>query len=96
MTTFTISPERLLIQAATAREAGYTQLAENFERAAELTQVPNEVMLRMYECLRPGRSTQAELAETADTLERDYAAHKTAAFVREALAVYIARGLLKP
>jgi len=37
---FQASAEALSEQARVARSAGYAQLAENFERAAELTAVP--------------------------------------------------------
>ncbi len=93
--TFQISPDTLRRQAAVAQGAGYTQLAENLRRAAELTAVPNETLLKMYELLRPGRSTQAELLAMADALERDYGAIETATFVREAAAVYAERSLFK-
>jgi len=92
---FQISPSTLRAQAGTAQHAGYTQLAENLRRAAELTAVPNDELLRMYELLRPGRSTHAELSAMADTLERDYNATQTAAFVREAVVVYLQRGLFR-
>jgi propanediol dehydratase small subunit len=93
--TFQIQPDTLRHQAEVAKDAGYTQLAENLRRAAELTAVPNETLLKMYELLRPGRSTQAELLAMAETLERDYNAVETAGFVREASAVYAERNLFK-
>ena len=92
---FQISPETLRHQADVARDAGFTQLAENFRRAAELTIVPNDELLKMYELLRPGRSTHAELTAMSDRLERDYNAVETAAFVREAAAEYLRRGLFR-
>ncbi len=92
---FQISPETLRAQATTAREAGFTQLAENFERAAELVAVPSAEVLRMYEVLRPGRSTHAELLAVADVLEQRYRAQATARFVREAAGVYLERGLFR-
>ena len=90
-----ISAETLRAQAAVAYEAGFTQLAENLTRAAELTAVPNDELLRMYEIMRPGRSTYEQLQEMATTLETRYAAVTTAAMVREAAAVYRQRNLLK-
>lgn len=92
---FQISPSTLRAQADTAKHAGYTQLAQNLRRAAELTAVPNDDLLKMYELLRPGRSTHAELLAMADTLEHDYNATQTAAFVREAAAVYVQRSLFR-
>jgi propanediol dehydratase small subunit len=90
-----ISASTLQHQAATAREAGFTQLGETLRRAAELTAVPNEELLKMYELLRPGRSTEEELLAMAERLEREFAAPETAAFVREAAAVYAERGLFR-
>lgn len=81
-------------QAAIALATGRTQLAENLMRAAELAAVPAETVLDAYTALRPRRSTAAELEALAERLERDFAAPRTAAFVREALAVYAQRGLL--
>ena len=90
-----ISPEALRAQATVAAEAGFRQLAENLLRAAELTAVPNAELLRMYEILRPGRATQAELQMLAAALETEYQAPLNAQLVREALQVYLQRGLLK-
>ena len=44
----------------------------NFERAAELTAVPDDRILEIYNALRPYRSTQAELLAIADDLEHRY------------------------
>jgi len=86
--------ETLGLQAQVARAAGRAQLAANLERAAELTGVPDEVILEVYTALRPHRSTADELEGWADRLERDFQATMTAAFVREARAVYAKRNLL--
>lgn len=90
-----ISAETLRAQAAVAQDAGFAQLAENLTRAAELTAVPNEELLRMYEIMRPGRSTYAQLQEMATKLEGAYGAPTTASMVREAAEVYRQRNLLK-
>jgi propanediol dehydratase small subunit len=86
--------ETIRRQAAVALAAGRTQLADNLMRAAELATVPAEVVLDAYTALRPHRSTAAELEALAARLESDYAAPRTGAFVREALAVYTQRGFL--
>lgn len=90
-----IRGETLRRQAAIAADAGYSQLAANLERAAELASVPDAELLAMYTALRPGRSSAQELERRAARLETEYAAHATAALVREAAAAYAARGLLK-
>ncbi len=90
-----ISAATLRAQAEIARQAGYAQLTANLTRAAELTIVPNADLLRMYETLRPGRATLAELLALADTLEKEYGASENARFVREAASVYKDRGMLR-
>ena len=90
-----ISAETLRAQAEVARAAGYEQLAGNLARAAELTAVPNEEVLRMYSYLRPGRATEAQLLAMAEALETQYQARECARLVREAAAVYLKRGLFK-
>jgi len=90
-----ISAETLRAQARIARQAGYAQLAGNLSRAAELTAVPNDELLRMYEALRPGRSTYAEMIALATRLEQVYGAVETGRLAREAAEVYLQRGLLK-
>lgn len=82
-------------QAEIARAGGYPQLAANLLRAAELTDVPNDEMLKIYETLRPERASYEELARLADYLETTYAARENAAFIREAADVYRERGLLR-
>jgi propanediol dehydratase small subunit len=90
-----IRGETLRRQAAIASQAGYSQLAANLERAAELASVPDAELLAMYSALRPGRATAAELEQLAARLETEYAARATAALVREAATAYATRGLLK-
>lgn len=88
------TPETLRLQAAVARDAGRPELAANLERAAELALVPSDVLLEIYTALRPRRSGAGELERWAERLEAEFQAPLTAAFVREALAVYAERGLL--
>lgn len=90
-----IRAETLEAQAEIARQAGYERLAANLLRAAELTRVPNTEMLKMYEALRPNRSTYEQLLALAVRLEEQYHAPYTAGFIREAAEVYKNRGLLK-
>lgn len=96
----TLSPADLQVNATTlqqqaeiARNAGYPQLAENLLRAAELTRVPNDTLLQMYDKLRPGRASYEALIQIAETLVETYQAPQTAAFVREAARVYQERKL---
>ena len=51
-----------------AQEHGNPQLAENLRRAAELTALGDDEVLAIYEALRPGRSTAAQLTALAASL----------------------------
>ena len=82
-------------QAAIARDGGYPQLAANLSRAAELTDVPNDELLRIYELLRPERASYGELLRLADFLEATFGARENAAFIKDAAEVYRERGLLR-
>ncbi len=88
------TPETLALQGQVALAAGRTQLAANLGRAAELTGVPDDVILEIYTALRPHRSTADGLERWAERLERDFQAPLTAAFVREAKTIYAERRLL--
>jgi propanediol dehydratase small subunit len=88
------TPETLRRQSEVAEASGRTQLAENLARAAELTAVPEEVVLEIYTALRPHRSTAAELEAWAARLEGEFGAAGSAAFVREAKLAYTERRLL--
>jgi len=90
-----IQAETLRLQAQVAAEAGYTQLAANLRRAAELTAVPNKEVLQIYDLLRPGRASYEQLIQLAEHLEQTYQAAETGKFVREAAQVYKQRNLLR-
>lgn len=89
-----ITPEALRAQADIARDAGRPTLARNFERAAELVDVPQDVIMGAYELLRPGRAkSKAELMDAARMMRETYAAAGIAAFIEEAAETYDERGL---
>ncbi len=92
---FRISGETLRYQADAAESAGYSQLAENLRRAAELTRISNQEVLEIYDSLRPGRANFSQLIAWADRLDTEYNAPLTAALVREAAEVYLSRRILK-
>jgi len=92
---FRITPEALEMQAQIAESSGRRQIAQNLRRAAELTKVPDERILEIYNLLRPHRSTKEELEGIAEELETKYGAKVCAAFVREAADVYSRRKLLR-
>ena len=90
-----VHPDTLRHQAEVAEAHGNPQLGENLRRAAELTALPDDEVLAVYEALRPGRSTAAGLENVAERLSAA-GAPLCAALVREAAEVYARRGLLEP
>jgi propanediol dehydratase small subunit len=89
-----ITPHALAAQADVARDAGRPRLADNFDRASELVGVPQDVIMRTYELLRPGRAkSAADLTEAATLLRDTYRAERIAEFLEEAADVYEKRGL---
>jgi len=91
-----ITPEALLVQAQIAQSVDRTSLAENFERAAEMTSISQEDVIKIYELLRPGRAASGdELLTAAKYLEENYDAKRLASFLREAAEVYERRGLFQ-
>ncbi len=87
-----IHPDTLEHQAVVAAEHDNPQLAENLRRAAELTRLPDEEVLAVYEALRPGRSTPAQLTQLAASLAAR-GLPRCAALLTEAADVYARRGL---
>ena len=89
-----ITPGALRAQGEIARDAGRPTLAQNFERAAELVNVPQDVIMEVYELLRPGRAqSKAQLTAAAERLRAGYGASGIADFILEAAETYEARGL---
>jgi propanediol dehydratase small subunit len=88
-----IAPETLEKQAQIAEDAGRPQVARNFRRAAELTAVPDDRILEIYNALRPSGAEKQKLHDIADELETEYGAELNAAHVREAAEVYDERDL---
>jgi propanediol dehydratase small subunit len=91
----TIKRATLLDQGRLADERGYTQLARNFRRAAELTAIPNDVLIETYEKLRPYRATYYQLLSLAQEIAARYDAPETGDYIRQAAEAYQAKGLVK-
>jgi propanediol dehydratase small subunit len=90
-----ICPETLEYQAKIADSINRTHLADNLRRAAEMTRIPDERLLEIYNSLRPYRSTKIELLRIADELENVYQAKVSADFIRESAEVYDKTSRLK-
>ncbi len=89
-----ITPETLRLQAEIAEATGKIQLSENFRRAAEMTVLPDEKVLEIYNALRPRASTKQQLLDIAEELEGTYSAVLCGELLREAAEVYERRGVL--
>lgn len=88
-----ITRETLQYQAQIAEGMNRQQAAANLRRAAELTSVPDERVLQMYNALRPNASSHEQLIALAEELE-SLDATECGALVREAADVYERRDLL--
>ena len=89
-----ITPTALEARADIARAAGRPRLADNFLPAADLVSVPQDVVMRAYELLRPGRAkSKTDLTDMAHLMRETYKAERIAAFIDEAAEVYERRGL---
>ena len=89
-----ISAETLKKQGQVAKEADNPTMDANFQRASELVNVPDDVILDMYNKLRPNRSTKKELILMAQELLQKYSAPHCAKLVLEAAEIYEKRGIL--
>jgi len=89
-----ITPHALQNQAEIARAARRPTLAENFERGAELVEVPQDIIMAIYELLRPGRANSKQpLLDAARNMRETYKAERIASFIEEAASTYEERGL---
>lgn len=91
---FSIDPQILEYQAQIAEDIGRNQIAENLRRAMELTVVPDEEILSLYNALRPYRSSKEALLGYAEHLEKTYQAAQCGKLFREAAEIYEKRGML--
>ncbi len=93
---FGITADGLRLQAEIAERAGRPNLAQNLRRGAELVEIPDAVLLAIYELLRPGRTQSADkLRAAANQLRDTYGAKETASLIEEAALVYERRGVFQ-
>lgn len=89
-----ITAGALEMQAGLARTVNRSKLADNFERAAELVDIPQDYLMVIYELLRPGRARdKVALQNIAEDLRSRFKATLMAEFIEEAAEVYERRGL---
>ena len=93
---FEITSQGLQLQAEVAEQAGRPNLAQNLRRGAELVEIPDHILLDVYELLRPGRAKSADdLRAAANQLRDTYGAKETASLLEEAALVYERRGVFQ-
>ena len=91
-----ITPRALEQQAQISKSVGRSTLAGNFERAAEMAQLPQDEVMAVYELLRPGRAASKDsLLDVAQRLRDELDAPLLADFVEEAARFYEKRGLFR-
>lgn len=90
-----ISAEVLELQAQIAEANGKIQFAGNLRRAAEMTRIPDDKVLEVYELLRPRRATYQQLMDAAREFDNKYNAKITAQLIKNAAEVYLSRKVLK-
>ena len=89
-----ITPKALQGQADIAQDAGRPTLGLNFRRAAELVEVPQDLIMDTYELLRPGRAkSKQDLLDRAAVFRDQYNAPSIADVITEAAHVYEKRGV---
>lgn len=88
--------DTLRMQAKIAYRDGKKQFGDNLMRAAEMTAIPDEEVLEIYNLLRPNRTDKKTLLQAAEKVRRDYGANAIAALIESAAQVYEKRGIAKP
>lgn len=83
-----ITPDTLRMQGQIAASAGRVAIQKNFQRAAELTQIPDDRLLQLYNALRPYRSSKQELLDMSSELRDKYNAPVCANWFAEAAENY--------
>ena len=83
------------LQGQIAASAGRPAIQKNLQRAAELTRIPDERVLQMYNSLRPYRSTKQELLDISEELKTKYNAPVCSDWFKEAAEYYESRKKLK-
>lgn len=90
-----ISYDTLEYHAQIEEDLGNMQMAETLRRSAEMTRIPDDRIMDIYNAMRPRVSTKDELEAIVDELESQYGAAANASFIREAIEVYEKRGMFR-
>lgn len=90
-----ISAEMLEIHAQIEDSAGNYQIAETLRKSAEMTRIPDDRIMEIYNTLRPRSSTKESLLKIVEELENEYDAPRNAAFIRDAIKIYEKQDMFK-
>lgn len=90
-----ISAETLVYQAEIQESFGNPAIGANFRRAAEMTRIPDDRIIQIYNRMRPHVSTKEELLAIAEELETTYDAKINGALLRETAEVYEERNMFR-
>lgn len=90
-----ISAETLEKHAQIEESAGNFQIAAELRRSAEMTRIPDERIMEIYNALRPRMSNKDKLLEIIKELKTQYDAPGCAEFIEDAIKVYEKRNMFK-
>lgn len=90
-----ISAQTLEYHAQIEESRGNKPMAETLRRSAEMTRIPDDRIMQIYNAMRPRASKRAEMEEIIEELENKYDAPLNAAFLREAVEIYEKRNMFK-
>lgn len=90
-----ISADMLERHAQIEESEGNFQIAETLRKSAEMTRIPDDRIMEIYNTLRPRASTKEGLEQIAEELESKYNAPRNAAFIRKAIEVYEKRNMFR-
>ncbi len=90
-----ISPEILERHAQIEESVGNFQIAAELRRSAEMTRIPDNRIMEIYNSLRPRMSDKDKLKEIVEELKLKYHAPQCAAFIEDAIYVYEKRNMFR-
>lgn len=90
-----ISAETLERHAQLEESVGNFQIAAELRRSAEMTRIPDNRIMEIYNALRPRMSNKETLKEIIEELKTNYNAPQCAAFIEDAIKVYEKRNMFR-
>ena len=90
-----ISSEILERHAQIEESVGNFQIAAELRRSAEMTRIPDERIMEIYNALRPRMSNKEKLVKITEELREKYDAPRCAEFIEDAIYVYEKRNMFR-